>query len=236
MAMQFCSFDQAYVERLRSGDLPTQQHFVDYFGSLVRMKLRKRLRSPIIEDLWQETFTRVWAALQEQEGIRHPERLGAFVNSVCNNVLLEYYRRASRDRPSEPDAENSIPDLSIDVVDAIAIRQEQEDVRQLLRRLPDRERRLLEEVFVKERDREEVSKELGLSRNTLRVCLHRAKNSFRDLYWKSVSGSIERSSLKLSQDETPVRGTKVISLRAQSDDQDRSRRRCAGRGRTRARG
>ena len=27
---------------------------------------------------------------------QHPERLGAFVNSVCNNVLLEYYRSSTR--------------------------------------------------------------------------------------------------------------------------------------------
>ena len=91
--MQFQAFDAPYVERLRSGDFRTQEHFVAYFSELIQLKLRARLRSPqAIEDVRQETFVRVFAALRSPGGIRQPERLGAFVNSICNNVLLEHYR------------------------------------------------------------------------------------------------------------------------------------------------
>ena len=49
-----------------------------------------------VEDARQETFVRVLAALKQKRALATPESLGAFVNSVCNNVLLETYRGARR--------------------------------------------------------------------------------------------------------------------------------------------
>ncbi len=45
MAIEFQDFDRYYLDRLRSGDVSTQQHFVAYFGELIRLKAGKRLRS-----------------------------------------------------------------------------------------------------------------------------------------------------------------------------------------------
>jgi len=87
------SFDQEYVQRLREGDPETQRHFTRYFGELLNVKLRNRVRSPhLIEEVRQETFLRVLLIVR-RDGVDHPERLGAFVNSVCNNVVLETFRR-----------------------------------------------------------------------------------------------------------------------------------------------
>ena len=43
--MQFENFDASYVDRLRSGDFRTQEHFVAYFSELIQLKLRSRLRT-----------------------------------------------------------------------------------------------------------------------------------------------------------------------------------------------
>src|SRR5438034_7258417 len=100
--MELFTFDKAYVDRLRDGDPSTEQHFVAYFEQLLRIKLRyRRLSSDIVEDLRQETFIRVIANLRKDGGVRQPERFGAFVNSICNNVLLEYYRTSARNQPME---------------------------------------------------------------------------------------------------------------------------------------
>ena len=86
-------FDREYVERLIAGEPETEQHFTRYFGDLLTLKLRSRLRSPAqVEDAKQETFVRVLTTLKRKGGIESPEALGAFVNSVCNNVLFETYR------------------------------------------------------------------------------------------------------------------------------------------------
>ena len=185
--MQLESFDEPYVERLRTGDFRTQEHFVAYFTELIQLKLRSRLHSPqAIEDVRQETFTRVFAALHSGK-IRQPDRLGAFVNSMCNNVLLEHYRSASRDTPLEEDEGEEFPAINVDILGAIAARQIGDKIREILEELPERDRRLLREVFLEERDKDEVCRDFGVDRDYLRVLLHRAKQSFKSLYLKNMA-------------------------------------------------
>ena len=186
--MQFHAFDSLYLEQLRAGDFRTQEHFVSYFSELIRLKLGKRLHSrPEIEDARQETFTRVLSALRKDDGVRQPERLGAFVNSVCNNVLLEHYRSTSQEAPSaEEEAAVNIPDPALSAVDIIANREMQRKVRRILDELPEKDRRLIKEIFLDERDKDEVCRDLGVDREYLRVLLHRAKKSFKSLYLKKM--------------------------------------------------
>ena len=190
--MQFHAFDTPYLEKLRSGDFQTQEHFVSYFSELIRLKLSKRMHSSSeVEDARQETFVRVFATLRRENGIREPERLGAFVNSVCNNVLLEYYRSASQEAPCDDDeAENNIPDAAISVVDMISTRQTQRCVREVLSELEERDRRLIKEVFFDERDKDDVCRDFGVDREYLRVLLHRAKKSFKSMYLKRIAKDV----------------------------------------------
>jgi RNA polymerase sigma-70 factor, ECF subfamily len=185
--LQLQSFDESYVERLSAGDFRTQEHFVAYFSELIRLKLRSRLNSPqAIEDVRQETFARVFAALRDGK-IRQPDRLGAFVNSMCNNVLLEHYRSSSRHDSLDDEEEPEIPAANFDVLGAIANKQMAEKIRQILEQMPERDRRLLREVFLEERDKDDVCNDFGVDREYLRVLLHRAKQAFKSLYLKNVA-------------------------------------------------
>jgi RNA polymerase sigma-70 factor (ECF subfamily) len=55
-------------------------------------------------------------------------------------------------------------------------------VRQILNQLPERDRRLLQSVLLEERNKDEVCAEFGITREYLRVLLHRAKQSFKSFY------------------------------------------------------
>jgi len=185
--LQFQSFDESYVERLRAGDFRTQEHFVAYFSELLQLKLRSRLHSPqAIEDVRQETFARVLAALRGGK-IRQPERLGAYVNSMCNNVLLEHYRSSQRDSSIEDEEDQDFPAATVDVIGALAAKQMEGKVREILEELSERDRRVLREVFLEERDKDDVCRDFGVDRDYLRVLLHRAKQSFKALYLKNMS-------------------------------------------------
>jgi RNA polymerase sigma-70 factor, ECF subfamily len=183
----FHDFDAGYLERLRSGDFRTQEHFVAYFSQLLQLKLRSRLRDSEAEDVRQETFTRVFAALRSEGAIRQPERLGAFVNSVCNNVLLEHYRSSSREVPLEDDKNKDFPDQTADILGVVVMRQMQESVRMILDQMPERDRRLIKEVFLEEGDKDRVCRDFGVDRDYLRVLMHRAKQSFKSLYLKRIA-------------------------------------------------
>jgi RNA polymerase sigma-70 factor, ECF subfamily len=184
--LQFQSFDASYVDRLRAGDFRTQDHFVAYFTELIQIKLRCRLKSPqAIEDVRQETFVRFFAALRAGK-IQQPERLGAYVNSMCNNVLLEHYRSGARNDSLDDEDGKDFPAKGRDVVDALVAHQTEAKVREILEQLSERDRRLLREIFLEERDKDEVCRDFGVDREYLRVLLHRAKRSFKSLYLKNM--------------------------------------------------
>lgn len=185
--MELFTFDRAYVERLRDGDSVTERHFVSYFGQLLRIKLRARLLpAESVDELSQETFTRVMTALRKEGGIRQPERLGPFVNSICNNVLMEFYRARSRTQPLE-DAHLQKTDKVLDLEGLLVTRQTRQQVRRVLADLPDKDRELLRAIFFEEKDKDEVCRRFRVDRDYLRVLLHRAKDKFRALYLKDRS-------------------------------------------------
>jgi RNA polymerase sigma-70 factor (ECF subfamily) len=185
--LQFHSFDESYVERLRAGDYRTQEHFGAYFSALIQVKLRSRVSSrEAIEDVRQETFARFYVALREGK-ILHPERLGSFVNSICNNVLLEHYRSTARHSSLDDDDEpKDFPSRAMDLLSVLVAKETEKKVREILEQLSERDRRLLREVFLEERDKDEICRNFGVDREYLRVLLHRAKQSFKSLYKKST--------------------------------------------------
>lgn len=189
--MEFFAFDDVYLERLRSGDFRTEQHFVSYFTQLIQLKLRTRVpSSEVVDELKQEIFVRVFATLRSAEGLRQASRLGAFVNSVCNNVLLEHYRSSSRTTPlQEDDDAPEIPDSKIDILGSVMSKQISGRVRAVLEGLAERDRRLLKAIFLEEQDKDEVCRDFQVDRGYLRVLLHRAKQTFKSQFIKQEAGA-----------------------------------------------
>jgi RNA polymerase sigma-70 factor (ECF subfamily) len=177
--LEFFAFDEAYIGRLREGDPSTETHFVAYFSQLIQIKLRARSLAPeIVDDLKQETFTRVIRSLRADGGIRQPDRLGPFVNSVCNNVLLEHFRSVSRNVPLTPDY-LEVPDQVLNLESLVISEETQRKVREVLAQLPLRDQAILRAIFLHEMSKDEVCTKFAVKRDYLRVLLHRAKEKFR---------------------------------------------------------
>ena len=191
--MDFFSFDKAYVEKLRNGDPATEHHFFAYFGQFLRIKLRARtISSDKVEDLQQETFIRVIAAVRK-DGVHQPERFGAFVNSICRNVIMEYYRSIGRNQQMD-ETHEEIADKVLDLEGMMVSKQLAEHVRMILAGLPEKDRALLRAIFLEERDKDAVCKTMGVDRDYLRVLVHRAKDKFKALYKKDQIGNPPRAS------------------------------------------
>jgi len=135
----------------------------------------------VIEDVCQETFLRVLVAARDGSSIHSPERLGAYVNSVCKNILLEYYR--SNSRTQQVDMETfDVPDGRTDLERDVLQREGTRVVAEVLAQLPQRDRDCLRALFLEDRDKDEICQEFGVERAYLRVLVHRAKNNFRARY------------------------------------------------------
>jgi RNA polymerase sigma-70 factor (ECF subfamily) len=188
MGLEFFAFDAAYVDKLRSGDAQTEGHFVSYFSELIRLKLRSRLNSKeAMEDVRQETLMRVLVLLRGEGGLRQPDRFGPFVNSVCNHVLMEHYRsQKKREATIDDDMAATVAGREPSALSLLETKDTERVVRQILNEMTDRDRRLLQSVLLEERNKDEVCAEFGITREYLRVLLHRAKQSFKTFYISRV--------------------------------------------------
>lgn len=176
--MTYQAFNDDYVNRLIAQDPETEHHFIVYFSDLLLIKMRRTMRTrQAIEDCRQETFLRVFRALRRNE-LAKPERLGAFVNGVCNNVLAEFYRSASRLAPLPADALESAS-AGQNPETALQTEERKRHVHSVLKALPAKDQEILRLIFIEEQEKDEVCRICGVERGYLRVLLHRAKNRFR---------------------------------------------------------
>ena len=125
---------------LWSNSLPTRYtatsdvdgSFADESGSVIRLSLRYRLRSwELIDDIRQETFLRVLNFVRSDRSLDHPERLGAYVHSVCINVMMELLRASTRHPPIPEDA-HELEDRRVNTEGAVVTRERKELVRNVL--------------------------------------------------------------------------------------------------------
>jgi RNA polymerase sigma-70 factor (ECF subfamily) len=204
--VEYQTFTSEYVQRLADGDREVERHFAAYFDELLLIKLRRSLRCfHAIEDVRQETLVRVFKVLRSRGGLVNPEKLGAFVNGVCNNVLAEHYRATSRfSALPQPGVEAQTPEP--DPEEGLVSEERKRSVRQILDKLPAKDRRILHLMFIEEREKDEVCRICRVNRNYLRVLLHRAKNRFRD--------SLDSVSNNVSNDvSAPPQVTSIASFR-----------------------
>jgi RNA polymerase sigma-70 factor (ECF subfamily) len=176
---QQTQFDQQYVDLLMNRDPATEIHFTSHFGKILTLRVKSQIWSnDVVEDVRQETFLRVLYVLRRKSGIQSPQHLTSFVKGVCDNVLLEFFRARSFDR-SELDCDREYPSTDVSV-DSVLISEEQKAfIRHRLKTLSNTDQELLRQVFLEERNKDEICLKLGISRNLLRVRVHRILRRFR---------------------------------------------------------
>ena len=191
--MELFAFDKPYVDRLRDGEPSTQRHFVSYFGQILDIMLRARYLPPDgVDDVRQETLVRVIAILKRDGGIRQPERFGAFVNSICKNVLRERTREGHRTATLE-EHHLDLPDKIVDLERALITEETVQRVREILGELKRRDRDLLRALFLEEKSKDEICGQFGVDREYLRVLLYRAKDRFRSSFRQEAQGPAGRT-------------------------------------------
>lgn len=181
--MTFESFDYAYLERLQSGDRSVEDHFVRYFSSLITLKMRSRgWDRETTDDVLQETFTRALALVRKPAGVQQPASLGAMVNTICNNVLREHCRAKGRTEALDDETAALLTEPRQNALAQMVEHDTIAAVARVMREISPRDRDLLRAVLMDEADKDALCKQMSVSRDHLRVLLHRAKNAFRRRY------------------------------------------------------
>jgi RNA polymerase sigma-70 factor, ECF subfamily len=156
----------------------------------LRLKLRYKVLYHVghncadVDDLVQETLVRFFRA-DQRKVIRNTEELGAFLNGVCRNVILEYRRRVRREPAIDPDV--PMPDNGIrPEADTLELR---DAIDSGLRELAERDRMILRSLYLEGKEKEAICKDWGMSDAQFRVVLFRAKERFRRAYTTEMKRS-----------------------------------------------
>jgi RNA polymerase sigma-70 factor, ECF subfamily len=180
-------FDEPYLARLRVHDPETEGHFVRYFHTLLKAKLRSAGYSDsAMNDIRQETLLRVLRAIYDNK-IQTPKSLRSFVYGVSERVEWEYDRD---DRRIVADENDDFPEVldERNPADGPARHAEmRHTVNGVLGRLAEKERKILIALFIEENDKDEICKDFGITRDYLRVLVHRALLSARKLLSKGAA-------------------------------------------------
>jgi RNA polymerase sigma-70 factor (ECF subfamily) len=157
----------------------------------LRLKLRYKVLYHVghncadVDDLVQETLVRFFRAEQRQI-IRNTEELGAFLNGVCRNVILEYRRRIRREPTIDPDT--PVPDSGIrPEADTLELR---DAIDNGLKELAERDRMILRSLYLEGKEKEHICRDWGMSDAQFRVVLFRAKERFRRAYSTEMKRSV----------------------------------------------
>ncbi|HSF19810.1 MAG TPA: sigma-70 family RNA polymerase sigma factor [Vicinamibacteria bacterium] len=178
------------IARLRTGDEAAFEELVRTHGRKLLALCRRLLSNEEdARDVVQETFV---AAFRSLDGFRADARLGTWLSRIAVNYSL--MRLRSRRRKPEQSIEELLPKFLADghqtressswgaPADRVIERQEVVAlVRGQIDRLPERYRTVLLLRDIEELDTESVAKVLGVTHNTVKVRLHRARQALRGL-------------------------------------------------------
>ncbi len=167
-------FDSEYLERLRARDPRTQEHFAGHFNRLLVIKLRSQgIYGSQADDLRQDTLIRALKSIYGGK-IDCPESLPAYVYGVCNNVIKEFIRGEIAMRERETNDFPDLPDARYSADDSVRYQEIRKSVMLVLKSLPEKDRAVLSAVFLAEDDKDAICQKHGITRDYLRLLLHRS--------------------------------------------------------------
>ncbi len=190
--------DSDLVDRCLSGSERAWTELYYRFQRLVGMVVKRRLRvsQEGLEDVTQEVFMALTSALKNYDSVYSLQK---YICTIAERVCVDHYRfstAAKRDGETEPleDHFEELTNCQSEVHDSgnqedkLVLREQTHFLRQSLRTLGERCRRLLRLRYLEELPYSEISKVLNANENTLAVqvarCIRELRTSFQRLVKK----------------------------------------------------
>ena len=149
-------------------------------NELYRLALRITLNAADAEDVVQDTMLKVWKRRNDWEQI---ESIEAFCLTICRNLAL--------DRLRHKDYQSQTLDMAADPVDAshtanpeqMAVQRDRVQlVRQLINRLPERQRSCMQLRDIEGKSYRDIATILGITEQQVKVTIFRARQAVKTAF------------------------------------------------------
>jgi RNA polymerase sigma factor (sigma-70 family) len=172
------STDRDLVERVRAGDTAAFASLYDAHVGAVRRAISDRVRDPdALADAAQDTFVR---ALQNLDSLRAPESFRPWLLAIARHVAVDHHRSGARVKPLDDEAAAALPapDGGPDVTAELA--ELAHLVQGCMATLSPRDATAVALVTHLGLAPSEVAAALGVSLNSAKVIVHRARRRLRN--------------------------------------------------------
>ena len=166
---------QALLLQGLEGDETTYRQFLTLLGAHLRSFLRRRLQTPDVEDLLQETLLAVHNA---RHTYRADQPLTVWVQAIARYKLMDHFRaHARRDALNDP-----LDDEAMLLADEDhQAEQAKRDLTRLMEQLPDKQRLPILYVKLQGLSVNETATRTGLSVSAVKVGVHRGLKALASL-------------------------------------------------------
>jgi RNA polymerase sigma-70 factor (ECF subfamily) len=175
----------ALVQGIRDGERSAEEELVQRYSRGVFFFINQSVSDrTVAEDLYQESF-RIMLEKVRAGALREPERLSGFISSLVRNLVIDYFRRTSRQQAREDDnpEQQPIPSPEPSQLDQLLRKEQGLLALRVLEALPsDRDRKVLYRFYIADDEKEEICTDLGVSALHFNQILFRARERYRKLF------------------------------------------------------
>lgn len=150
----------------------------EYVNRIYRFIYFKVSSAPEAEDLTSEVFLRAWQYLQEGKSVK---QLSAFLYKIGRNLVVDHYRNKMLSvSTSEPEVAVLLTDKG-KTIKKLETNQEYGALLAAMSKMKEEYREVVHLKYIDELDTGEIAEILGKSTGNVRVILHRASNTLKEL-------------------------------------------------------
>ena len=147
------------------------------YNRLMYKEIRKYIKNDCdVEDILQSVLVKLIDKIQRLRSFDRDQRVN-YIIVACRNTALNHLRDSNRASQFTFDEEiDWLDEKYISVDERLERLERMEDVGRAWRTLDERNRCLLEMKYILEMSNEEIAREVGVSTNSVRMLLTRARN------------------------------------------------------------
>lgn len=163
----------------QEGNKEAYERFLGEVCVLLRPFLVKRMgASERVEDVLQESLLAIHRARHTYMPIRP---VGPWLYAICEHRMIDFYRKNRRIEKIESPVSGDIERIA-ERMEHGAGTEEGEQVRLLLEKLPEKQRKVIELLKIHDRSVKEVSAQTGMSESAVKVAAFRGYEAIRRLF------------------------------------------------------
>ena len=174
--------EKEILKKIKNGDNEAFGELYDFYAPRVYRFVRLKVDSQeTAQDVTSEAFLKIWQYLQEQRKIR--ERFQALLYKIARNLVIDFYRSKSiREILMEDNLEEFSEAEDEETSDKLVIRQEEMvEVKKALIQVHPNYQDVIVWYYLDELTIPEIAEILEKNEGTVRVLIHRAVKSLRNV-------------------------------------------------------